>query len=58
MAKLTIPTPRNCLECKVLKEWFGTERRTTHVLCHAGKCEMPGCPDEYEDSSARPRIVR
>ena len=54
MARLIIPTPRNCLECDVLKEWYGTERRTTHVRCHAGECEMPGCPGEYEKSSVRP----
>ena len=54
MAKLTIPTPRNCLECDVLKEWYGTEINTTFVMCHAGKCTMFGCPGEYKTSNARP----
>lgn len=54
MARLTIPTPRNCLECEVLKGWYGTERETTRVRCHAGECEMPGCPGEYEKNSVRP----
>ena len=54
MARLTIPTPHNCLECDVLKEWYGADGQTTHVRCHAGKCEMPGLPGDYMKSSMRP----
>lgn len=54
MAKLIIPMPRNCLRCDVLKEWYGTERDTTFVRCHAGKCEMSGRPGNYVQSDTRP----
>lgn len=54
MAKLIIPTPRNCLKCDVLKGWYGTVRNTTFVQCHAGKCEMPDLPGNYRKSDIRP----
>lgn len=54
MAKLTIPTPHNCLECDVLKEWYSTKINTIFVKCHAGECTMFGCPGEYKTSNIRP----
>ena len=54
MAKLIIPMPKTCLECKILKEWYGTGKNTTLVRCHAGKCEMPMLPGDYKNSNIRP----
>ena len=54
MAKVIIPMPKNCLECDVLKEWYGTEKNTTFVRCHAGKCKMPMLPGDLEKSNLRP----
>lgn len=54
MAKVYIPMPENCLKCDILKEWYGTDRETTFVRCHAGKCEMPMLPGYYKDSKLRP----
>ena len=54
MAKLTIPTPNNCIECELLKEWHGTIRNTTFVRCHAGECEMPDFPGNYSRTKNRP----
>lgn len=47
VAKLTIPTPHNCLECEILKEWYGT-RGGTHsftIIVAASSCKGPvrGC---------------
>ena len=53
-AKLIIEMPPNCLHCPLIKAWYGTERNTTHVRCHAGKCEMNGLPGNYEKSNIRP----
>ena len=55
MAMLFISMPKNCLKCDLIKEWYGTERKTTFVRCHAGKCEMPMYPAYYLKCNLRPK---
>ncbi len=54
MAKIIIPMPKNCLECDILKEWYGIDRNSTFVKCHAGKCKIPMLPGNLIKSTFRP----